>query len=34
MLQDAQRQLRDTVAASCALPPKKARREYGSSGDS
>ncbi|RLM60281.1 trihelix transcription factor ASIL1-like [Panicum miliaceum] len=34
MLQDAQRQLRDTVAASCALPPKKARRDYGSSGDS
>ena len=34
MLQDAQRQLRDTVAASFALPPKKARRDYGSSGDS
>ncbi|CAO2162958.1 unnamed protein product [Urochloa humidicola] len=35
MLQDAQRKLRDTIAASCAaLPPKKARRDYGSSGDS
>jgi len=34
MLQDAQRQLRDTVATSFALPPKKARRDYGSSGDS
>ncbi|KAJ1268922.1 hypothetical protein BS78_07G170700 [Paspalum vaginatum] len=32
MLQDAQRQLRDTVAASFPLPPKKARRD--SSGDS
>ncbi|CAO2211296.1 unnamed protein product [Urochloa humidicola] len=34
MLQDAQRQLRDTIAATYALPPKKARRDYGSSGDS
>ncbi|CAL4999425.1 unnamed protein product [Urochloa decumbens] len=34
MLQDAQRKLRDTIAASYALPPKKARRDYGSSGDS
>ncbi|KAL6858858.1 hypothetical protein ACP4OV_017860 [Aristida adscensionis] len=34
MLQDAQRQLRDTIAAACALPPKKARRDYhGSSAD-
>ncbi|WVZ92435.1 hypothetical protein U9M48_038500 [Paspalum notatum var. saurae] len=32
MLQDAQRKLRDTVAASFPLPPKKARRD--SSGDS
>jgi hypothetical protein len=31
MLQDAQRQLRDTVAAACALPPKKARRDHGDS---
>uniref|UniRef100_A0A0A9FZH6 Myb/SANT-like DNA-binding domain-containing protein n=1 Tax=Arundo donax TaxID=35708 RepID=A0A0A9FZH6_ARUDO len=33
MLQDAQRQLRDTIAAACAVPPKKARRDYGSHGD-
>ncbi|XP_066326438.1 trihelix transcription factor ASIL1-like [Miscanthus floridulus] len=31
MLQDAQRLLRDTVAAACALPPKKARRDHGDS---
>jgi hypothetical protein len=31
MLQDAQRQLRDTVAGACALPPKKARRDHGDS---
>ena len=31
MLQDAQRQLLDTVAAACALPPKKARRDHGDS---
>lgn len=31
MLQDAQRQLRDTVAIACALPPKKARRDHGDS---
>jgi hypothetical protein len=31
MLEDAQRQLRDTVAAACALPPKKARRDHGDS---
>jgi hypothetical protein len=31
MLQDAQRQLRDTIAAACTLPPKKARRDYGDS---
>ncbi|KAF8654349.1 hypothetical protein HU200_061529 [Digitaria exilis] len=31
MLQDAQRKIRDTIAASCALPPKKARRDYGDS---
>ncbi|KAL6646052.1 hypothetical protein ACP70R_017660 [Stipagrostis hirtigluma subsp. patula] len=33
MLQDAQRQLRDTITAACAMPPKKARRDYGGSGD-
>lgn len=33
MLQDAQRQLRDTIAAACAVPPKKARRDHGSNGD-
>ncbi|TVU05470.1 hypothetical protein EJB05_48636, partial [Eragrostis curvula] len=34
MLQDAQRQLRDTIGAAFAVPPKKARRDHGSNGDS
>ncbi|XP_062195668.1 uncharacterized protein LOC133898881 [Phragmites australis] len=33
MLQDAQRQLRDTIAATCGPLPKKARRDHGSNGD-
>ncbi|XP_062192183.1 uncharacterized protein LOC133895709 [Phragmites australis] len=33
MLQDAQRQLRDTIAASCGAPAKKARRDHGNHGD-